>query len=54
MRRCLACWFACGFVAIASTDRQKGIIRPRRPVQGGFTVGGQPIPESGPPASSQP
>jgi len=32
-------------------DRQKGIIRPRRPIQGGLTVGGQPIPESGPPAS---
>jgi len=32
-------------------DRQKGIIRARRPIQGGLTVGGQPIPESGPPAS---
>ena len=32
-------------------DRKKGIIRPRRPIQGGLTVGGQPIPESGPPAS---
>ena len=32
-------------------DRQKGIIRPRRPIQGGLTVGGQPIPESGPLAS---
>jgi hypothetical protein len=32
-------------------DRRKGIIRPRRPIQGGLTVGGQPIPESGPPAS---
>jgi hypothetical protein len=29
-------------------DRKKGIIRPRRPIQGGLTVGGQPIPESGP------
>jgi hypothetical protein len=35
-------------------DRQKGIIRPRRPIQGGLTVGGQPIPESGPPASTLP
>jgi hypothetical protein len=35
-------------------DRRKGIVRPRRPIQGGLTVGGQPIPESGPPASSQP
>jgi hypothetical protein len=26
-------------------DRQKGIIRPRRPVQGGLGVGGQPISE---------
>ena len=32
-------------------DRKKGIIRPRRPIQGGLTVGGQPVPESGPPAS---
>jgi hypothetical protein len=31
-------------------DAKKGIIRPRRPIQGGLTVGGQPIPESGPPA----
>ena len=29
-------------------DAKKGIIRPRRPIQGGLTVGGQPIPESGP------
>jgi hypothetical protein len=29
-------------------DARKGIIRPRRPIQGGLTVGGQPIPESGP------
>ena len=29
-------------------DRKKGIIRQRRPIQGGLTVGGQPIPESGP------
>ncbi len=35
-------------------DAKKGIIRPRRPIQGGLTVGGQPIPESGPPASSNP
>ncbi len=33
-------------------DARKGIIRPRRPIQGGLTVGGQPIPESGPPASN--
>jgi len=33
-------------------DAKKGIIRPRRPIQGGLTVGGQPIPESGPPASN--
>jgi len=31
-------------------DAKKGIIRPRRPIQGGLTVGGQPIPEGGPPA----
>ena len=35
-------------------DRKKGIVRPRRPIQGALTVGGQPIPESGPPAFSQP
>jgi hypothetical protein len=29
-------------------DAKKGIIRQRRPIQGGLTVGGQPIPESGP------
>jgi len=28
-------------------DRKKGIVRPRRPIQGALTVGGQPIPESG-------
>jgi hypothetical protein len=33
-------------------DAKKGIVRPRRPIQGGLTVGGQPIPESGPPASN--
>jgi len=33
-------------------DAKKGIIRARRPIQGGLTVGGQPIPESGPPASN--
>ena len=32
-------------------DRKKGIVRPRRPIQGALTVGGQPILESGPPAS---
>ena len=35
-------------------DAKKGIVRPRRPIQGGLTVGGQPIPEGGPPASSNP
>lgn len=35
-------------------DARGGIVRPRRPIQGGLTVGGQPIPESGPPAGSQP
>jgi hypothetical protein len=35
-------------------DARKGIVRPRRPIQGGLTVGGQPIPESGAPASGQP
>jgi len=29
-------------------DARKGIIRARRPIQGGLTVGGQPIPEGGP------
>ena len=29
-------------------DAKRGIIRPRRPIQGGLTVGGQPIPEGGP------
>jgi hypothetical protein len=29
-------------------DREKGIIRPRRPVQGGLGVGGQPVSEGGP------
>jgi hypothetical protein len=32
-------------------DARRGIIRPRRPIQGGLTVGGQPIPEGGPPAA---
>jgi hypothetical protein len=31
-------------------DAKRGIIRPRRPIQGGLTVGGQPIPEDGPTA----
>ena len=35
-------------------DAKKGINRPRRAIQGGLTVGGQPIPESGPPALSNP
>jgi hypothetical protein len=29
-------------------DAKRGIIRPRRPIQGALTVGGQPIPEGGP------
>jgi hypothetical protein len=29
-------------------DARRGIVRPRRPIQGGLTVGGQPIPEGGP------
>jgi hypothetical protein len=29
-------------------DAKRGIIRPRRPIQGGLTVGGQPIAEGGP------
>jgi hypothetical protein len=29
-------------------DRKKGIIRPRKPVQGGLGVGGQPVGEGGP------
>jgi hypothetical protein len=33
-------------------DAKRGIIRPRRPIQGGLTVGGQPIPEGGPPAAA--
>jgi hypothetical protein len=36
----------------ALDDAKKGITRPRRPIQGGLTVGGQPIPESGLPASN--
>ncbi len=32
-------------------DAKRGVVRQRRPVQGGLTVGGQPIPET--PASSQ-
>jgi hypothetical protein len=31
-----------------AADAKRGIIRPRRPIQGGLTVGGQPIPEGGP------
>ena len=34
--------------AIADACAKRGIIRPRRPIQGGLTVGGQPIPEAGP------
>ena len=29
-------------------DAKRGIVRPRRPIQGALTVGGQPIPEGGP------
>jgi hypothetical protein len=29
-------------------DAKRGIVRPRRPIQGGLTVGGQPMPEGGP------
>ena len=29
-------------------DAKRGVIRPRRPIQGALTVGGQPIPEGGP------
>jgi hypothetical protein len=29
-------------------DARRGIVRARRPIQGGLTVGGQPIPESVP------
>lgn len=32
-------------------DARRGIIRPRRPIQGGLTVAGQPIPEDGAPAT---
>jgi len=37
-------------------DLQRGIIRPRRPIQGFLTVGGQPISENGPaaPAAAPP
>jgi hypothetical protein len=34
--------------AALEADARRGIVRPRRPIQGGLTVGGQPIPESGP------
>jgi len=34
--------------AALAADAGRGIVRPRRPIQGGLTVGGQPIPESGP------
>ena len=37
-----------GKLGSTGKDAKKGIIRPRRPIQGGLTVGGQPIPESGP------
>ena len=33
-----------GWVTKLEEDAKKGIIRPRRPIQGGLTVGGQPIP----------
>ena len=35
-------------------DAKSGIVRPRRPIQGGLTVGGQPIPEGGPVAPAAP
>jgi hypothetical protein len=34
--------------AALAADAKRGIVRPRRPIQGGLTVGGQPIPEGGP------
>ncbi len=34
--------------AALAADAKHGIVRPRRPIQGGLTVGGQPIPENGP------
>jgi hypothetical protein len=34
--------------AALAADAKRGIIRPRRPIQGGLTVGGQAIPEGGP------
>jgi hypothetical protein len=34
--------------AAVAADARRGIVRARRPIQGGLTVGGQPIPEGGP------
>ena len=59
MRHCLSCWLGCGLVVMvssaASAQAPYSARTPhhpsRRPIQGGLTVGGQPIPESGPPAS---
>ena len=34
--------------AAVAADAKRGIVRARRPIQGGLTVGGQPIPEGGP------
>jgi hypothetical protein len=34
--------------AAVAADAKRGITRARRPIQGGLTVGGQPIPEGGP------
>ena len=31
--------------AALDEDAKRGIVRPRRPIQGGLTVGGQPIPQ---------
>lgn len=38
----------CGQDKALEQDATRGIVRPRRPIQGGLTVGGQPIPEVGP------
>jgi hypothetical protein len=35
--------------AAVAADAKRGIVGARRPIQGGLTVGGQPIPEGGPP-----
>jgi hypothetical protein len=34
-------------------DAERGIVRPRRPIQGGLGVGGQPVNEGGPPAAGR-